>query len=209
MLNFLVKSGLAFALAALCLGAPTAHAQTAPVRYWIPGWPIGFGGNLLAVGQSANTYGNFPSFGFGDAGGMSYTRTNFPSGWFVGSEHGDTGLSMSGISRDAVFANFSSLSYESVQFGYNFQNERGLPLTVYAGFDTLKYKTGIGGPFAAFDLTSGTLPVYSARAGVAFEPAPNLRLSVEVGYTQLGPVENDGNSLSLLGMSPSAFGGRR
>ena len=75
-----------------------------PVTYWIPGWPIGFGGNLTG-GQSSNTYGNFPSFDGSDArgGGFSYTRYNFPNGWFVGSEGGGMGLSMNGINQDAAF----------------------------------------------------------------------------------------------------------
>ncbi len=201
------KSALAIIVAALCLGGATAHAQTAPVRYWIPGWPIGFGSTLDA-GQNWNTYGNFPSFDFRDAG-VAYTRADFPNGMFVGSERGDVGLSMSRFAPGTAVGNFSSLSYESVQFGYNFQNERNLPLTVYAGFDTVKYRSGIGGPLAAFDVTSGTLPVYSARAGIAYQPTQNLSLSVEVVYTQQGQVENDGSSLSLLGMSPSAFGPRR
>src|SRR5271170_894757 len=149
---FAGRIGLALVLAALCLGGRTAHAQAAPVTYWIPSWPLGFGGNLTA-GQSLNTYGNFPGFDGSDArgGGFSYMRYNFPNGWFVGSEGGGLGLSMNGVSQDGAFANIGSLYYQGVQFGYNFQNAAGgLPLTVYAGFDTLKYNTGIGAPFAPF-----------------------------------------------------------
>src|SRR5271166_5723721 len=51
--------GLVFVLAALCLSGRTAHAQAGPMTYWIPNLPVGFGGNLT-VGQSSNTYGNFP-----------------------------------------------------------------------------------------------------------------------------------------------------
>jgi opacity protein-like surface antigen len=197
-------------LAALCLGGRAAHAQAAPVTYWIPGWPLGFGGNLTA-GQSSSTYGNFPSFDGSDArgGGFSYMRYNFPNGWFVGSEGGGMGLSMNGINQDGAFGNFGSLYYEGVQFGYKFQNA-GLPLTVYGGFDTLKYKSGIGGPLAPFDSMSGTLPGYSAHAGVEFQPAPNVSLSVGFGYTQQsGRIDSDINSLALPGASPFAFSGRR
>ena len=117
------------------------------------------------------------------------------------------GLSMSGINQDAAFGNIRSLYYEGVQFGYTFQNA---PLTVYAGFDTLKYNTGIGGPFAPFDTTSGTLPGYSAHAGVEFQPAPNVSLSLGFGYTQQsGRIDSDINSLSLPGASPFAVNGRR
>lgn len=198
------KLALSIAVAALCLGAPTAHAQSAPVRYWIPGWPMGFGSNW-ATGPGASMYRDFPGFDFSDAGsGLSYTRTNFPSGWFISSERGGAGFSMTGLNHFSAFGN--AFSYEGTQVGYNLQNA---PVTFYAGFNTSTYRSGAGGPFAGFDITSGTLPVYNARAGVAFQPTPNLNLSLEVGYTQLGPVETEGNSLSLLGMSPSAFGPRR
>jgi len=205
---FSSKLGLAFVLAVLCLDGRTAHAQAGPVTYWIPSWPIGFGGNPT-VDQSSNTYGNFPSFDGSDArgGGFSYMRYNFPNGWFVGGEGGGMGLSINGINQVGAFGNIGSLYYQGVQFGYNFQNA---PLTVYAGFDTLKYNAGIGGPFAPFDTMSGTLPGYSAHAGVEFKPTRNLSLSLGFGYTQQsGRIDSDINSLSLSGASPFAFSGRR
>ena len=208
---FSTRLGLAFLLAALCLGGRTAHAQAAPVPYWTAGGPLGFGSSLTA-GQSADAYGNFAGFDGGDTGGggFSYMRYNFPNGWFVGGEGGGMGLSVNGINQDGAFGNIRSLYYEGVQFGYNFQNAGGLPLTVYAGFDTLKYNTGIGSPFAPFDTTSGTLPGYSAHAGVEFQPAPNVSLSLGFGYTQQSPrTDSDINSLALPGASPLALGGRR
>jgi opacity protein-like surface antigen len=85
-----------------------------------------------------------------------------------------------------------------------------LPLTVYAGFDTLKYRSGFGGALAPFDSMSGTVPGYSAHAGVEFQPAPNLSLSFGVGYTQQsGRIDSDINSPLLPGESPLALGGRR
>src|SRR6266852_4556941 len=204
---FSSRLGLAFVVAAFCLGGRTAHAQATPVTYWIPSWPVGFAGNPTD-GQSSNAYGNFPSFDGSDArgGGFSYMRYNFPNGWFVGGEGGGMGLSMNGISQDGAFGNIRSLYYQGVQFGYNFQNAGGLPLTVYAGFDTLKYNAGIGGPFAPFDTMSGTLPGYSAHAGVEFQPAPNVSLSFGVGVTQLpGRLDTDINSLTA---NPFALTGR-
>ena len=126
---------------------------------------------------------------------------------FVGGEGGPMGLSMSGINQGGALGNIRSLDYQGVQFGYNFQNA---PVTVYAGFDTLKYNTGIGGPFAAFDSTSGTLPGYSAHAGVEFRPTSNLSLSLGFGYTQQsGRIDSDINSQLLPGASPLAVGGPR
>jgi hypothetical protein len=205
------RLGLVVVLAALCLGGRTAHAQAAPVKYWTPGWPFSFDDNPT-VGQDSSTYGDFPSFDGSDArgGGFSHMRYNFPNGWFFGSERGGMGLGVSGMNRNAAFGNFGSLYTEGMQFGYSFKNASGLPLTVYAGFDTLKYNTGIGGPFAPFDSVSGTLPVYSAHADVEFQATSNLSLSLGVGYTQQsGRIETDINSPLLPGASPFAFGGRR
>jgi hypothetical protein len=195
---FAGRLGVTLVLAALCLGGRTAHAQAAPVSYWIPGWPLGFGGNL-AVGQGLDTYGNFPGFDGSNirGGGFSSMRYNFSNGWFVGREGGGMGLSMNGLSPNGAFGS-PSLYFEGAQVGYNFQNGSGLPLKVYAGFDTLKYNTGIGGPLASFDSTSGTLPVYSVHAGVEFQPVPNLSLSLGLGYTQQsGRINSDINSLVM------------
>ena len=65
---FAVRFGFGFALvaAALCLGGRPADAQSAPVRYWTPGW-LGFGGNLNA-GQGATTDGDFSGFGGSEIG---------------------------------------------------------------------------------------------------------------------------------------------
>jgi opacity protein-like surface antigen len=192
MSMFSSRSGLALVLAAaLCLGGRTADAQSAPVTYLIPGWSVGFGGNPTAGGS-------LPGFDGSDARG----RYNFSNGWFVGGESGGTGLSMNGINQAGAFGDPRSLSYQGVQFGYNFQNV-GRPLSVYAGFDTLKYNPGIGGPFAPFDTTSGTVPGYSAHAGVEFQPTSNVSLSLGFGYTQQsGRIDSDFNSLP--GVSPFA-----
>jgi opacity protein-like surface antigen len=203
-----VALALTLAWAVLCPGTRAAHAQAAaPITYWTPGWPLGFGGNP-GVDSSSNTYGRFPSFdGSGARGrGFTHTRYNFPNGWFVGSEAGGMGLGMSGINQYGAFGNFRSLYSEGVQFGYNFEGAGSLPITVYAGFNTLKYNPGIGDPFASLDSRSGTLPGYgySVNAGVEFQPASNVSVSLGFGYTeQPGHLNGGINSLT------SPFGGRR
>jgi opacity protein-like surface antigen len=195
---FVKRSGLGLVLAALCVAGRPACAQSAAVTY--SSWPIGFYSNLT-VGQGSNIYGSFAGFDGSDARrGFSTMRYTFPNGWFVGGGTGGMGFGISGINQTSAFG--TSLYTEGVQVGYKFQN--GLPLTVYAGFDTMKYNTGIGSPFAPFDTTSGTLPGYRASAGVEFQPAPNLSLSLGVGYTQ-APT-SDLNSLVLPGAVP--FGRR-
>jgi hypothetical protein len=177
------------------------------MTYWIPDLPIGFGGNLI-VGQSSNPYSNFPGFDGTGSQGSSHSRYNFPNGWFVGAESGGIGSGLNGINQDGAFGR--SLSYQGVQFGYNFQNSGGLPITFYAGVDTLKYNTGIDGAFASFNTMSGTLPGYRAHAGVEFQPTPNVSFSLGVGFTQQsGGIDNNIDSSSLLGASPFTVGGRR
>src|SRR6185436_19131602 len=169
MSMFSRRFGLAMVAATLCLGAQAAHAQASPVNYWIPGWPMGFSG---AAGEGASAYGNFPSFDFRDVrNGSSYARYNFSNGFFVGSQ--------------SAFGGFGSLYSEGVQFGYSLKNGGGPPVTFFAGFDTLKYNSGIGSnAFAPFDSKSGTLPVSSVNAGIEFRPTSNLSLSLGVGYVQ-------------------------
>lgn len=189
---------VALALAALALGGRAAHAQSGPLTYWIPGGPFGFGGGW--ADQNWSTYGDFPSFdGSAAQDRFSYVHYNSPNGWFLGSEGG--GLGLNGIGPGGPFG---SLYYEGTQFGYNFQNSGGLPVRVYAGFDTLKYNPGIGGPFASFDSASSTTPGYAVHAGVEIKPTSNVSLSFGVGYTQQS---GDVNSLLLPGASPLAAGG--
>ncbi|MGZ5870697.1 MAG: outer membrane protein [Bradyrhizobium sp.] len=195
------RLGFVFALGVLCLDARAAHAQSVP--YWTSGWPSAFGSSPTAD-QSSNTYGSFPGFD-GRSGGSFSSRYNFSNGWFVGSERGGLGLGMNGFSQAGAFSSTPSFSYEGVQFGYNFKSA---PVTVYAGFDTLKYNTGVGGPFANFDSSSSTLPGYSAHAGLEFRPTSNLSLSLGVGFAQSGRTDGDINSALLPGASPFAFGRR-
>jgi hypothetical protein len=189
--------GLAALFAVLCLGGAPVHAQVAPLSYWIPGGAFGFGGG---AGQSSDTYGNFPSF---DTGG----RTNFATGFFVGSQRGN--LNWSGLSQTGPAGNFSALSYDSSQFGYNTKTAGGLPVTFFAGFDTLKYGNGIGSSVAP--LTSGAAPGYGAFAGVEFKPTSNLSLSFGAGFTQQdsGRMDSDIRSNMLPGESPALSGLRR
>lgn len=183
--------GLAALLAVLCFGGAPAHAQVAPLSYWIPGGAFGFGGS---AGQSSDTYGNFPSF---DASG----RTNFANGFFVGSQRGN--LNWSGLNQTGPAGNFSALSYDSTQFGYNMKSAGGMPVTFFGGFDTLKYGNGIGSSVAP--LTSGAAPGYGGFAGVEFKPTSNLSLSFGAGFTQRGSgrMDSDIRSDMLPGESPA------
>lgn len=200
MLGSTSSRALATLFAVLCFCGAPAHAQVAPLRYWVPGGAFGYGDS---AGQSSDTYGNFPSFNTSDAGG----RANFANGFFVGSQRGN--LNWSGLGRAGQAGNFSALSYDSSQFGYNTKTAGGLPVTFFAGFDTLKYGNGIGSSLAP--LTSGAVPGYGAFAGVEFKPTSNLSLSFGAGFTQQDSsrMDSDIRSNMLPGESPALSGLRR
>jgi len=212
---FRIQSGFVFLilLTALCLGGPAAHAQSAPLSYWTPGWPLGFGGHP-AGGEDANTYANFPGFD----GTSANTRFNLGNGWFVGSASGDLGSGLrlglnspglnspglSGIGQSGALGSFQT---QGVQFGYNLKNA---PVTFYAGFDTLKYNPGLGGIVAPFNSTSGSVGGYGVNAGVEFRPTSNLSLQLGVGFAQQSPsIDTDTRTPSLSNASQyDLVGGR-
>lgn len=118
-------------------------------------------------------------------------------------------LGLSGFSQPTPAGNFSALSYDSTQFGYNTKTAGGMPVTFFAGFDTLKYGNGIGSSLAP--LTSSAAPGYSAFAGVEFKPTSNLSLSIGAGVIQqdAGRMDSDIKSNMLPGESPALSGLRR
>jgi opacity protein-like surface antigen len=186
MFIFARSSALASVLLALCLGAGSAHAQAMAV-------PYANSNSLLGLGS--------PGLDGGDVG----ARNNMPSGWFVANTQGSLG----GFNRLGAFSNFSSLSAEGVQFGYNMKNT---PLSIYAGFDTLKYNPPGSTAFSAFDSKAGTAPgAFSANAGIEYRPTSNLSLSLGASFSQYnsGPVDSDINSQLLPGQTPFSIGGVR
>jgi opacity protein-like surface antigen len=169
------------------------------MSYWTPGW-LGFGGNLSA-GQSANTQGRLAGFDDSGAGGFS-SRYNFSNGRFVSNQRG--GMGLSGINQAGAFG---SLQTEGMQFGYTFKNTA---VSVFGGFDTLKYNSGIGSAFSPFDSTSSTAG-YAMHAGVEFKPTSNVSLSLGFGYAQpSGRLDTDTKSPALSNTSQfDLVGGQR
>lgn len=205
MSTFASRSSFVLALLAVGLSGQAVCAQSNPVTYGPPAW-LGFGGNLNAgQGSSAqdsstqdssqDSSANGRVLGFEDrsVGGLFSTRYNFSNGWFVGSERNSTALSMSGLNQPSAFG---SLQSEGVQFGYNFQNA---PVSVYAGFNTLKYNSGIAAPFTTpLDSITGAASGYGAHAGIEFKPVSNLSVQLGAGFTQRsGRIDTDTSSRFL------------
>ena len=95
------------------------------------------------------------------------------------------GLNGFGFTQGDTLGSLGTLTYQSVKFGYNFQDETGaLPFKVFGGLDTMQYNNTIGNPFSAFNSTTNTATGYRAHAGVEFQAAPSVSLSFEAGYSQ-------------------------
>jgi opacity protein-like surface antigen len=195
------KSGFAvvLALATLCFRAPAAQAQTNPLPYWTSAWPAGFGSGF-SDGQNSGAFASLSAFD--GTGNTSFSsRFDLPNGWFVGRERGAMAFNNFGSS----WSNISTLSYEGTQLGYNFKNA-DVPVSIYAGFDTLKYNNNFANPLPGFESASSqNSSGYRFNAGVEFRPASNLSVSFGASFAQQ-PTSYDG--LVPPGASPFSFRGR-
>jgi hypothetical protein len=194
-------------VAALCMTG-RASAQGAPVQYWLPSGLFGLGGSWADAGSAAS-YRNFPGFDAGNVSDRDW-QANFRTGAFVSSETGGMGLNglgLNGLGQGAASSSFGALTMQSTTAGYAFKSAGDLPVAVYAGFDTLNYRPGLGSPLAPFSSDTSVAAGYRARAGIAFQPAPNVSLSFEAGFTQQ-QLDSDIDSRLLPGQSP-VFGTAR
>ncbi|MBI5131753.1 MAG: hypothetical protein HZA66_20120 [Rhodopseudomonas palustris] len=209
MSRSLARYGLA---ALLCLGAQAAFAQSAPIRYWVPGGPFGFGGG---VADSAGTAGwsDVPGFAALSSVDEDGFRTGFVARSYsapVNAFASGLGWRGGGIGGAGAFGNFGSLALEGSQYGYNFKGVGGLPVTLFGGVDQLKYQPDVFTSLTSPGFASGSTAATAVHAGVEIRPTSNLSLSFSAGYVQPnGAIDSDIRSNLLPGESPMFAGGRR
>jgi hypothetical protein len=197
----MISRKLAFVwLAAPCLFAMPAHAQSNPVPYWTTAWPAGFGSGFTS-NVTTNSFATFNFDGSGVGVGSFSSRYDLPNGWFVGGERGTNALN--GFS--SAYGGLPSMSYDGSQVGYNFR-DTAVPMSLYAGFGTLKYNNAfVPSPLTGFDSQSANAATgYSAHVGVEFRPTSNLSLSVGASFSQ----QPDPTAALIPGTS-AYFNGRR
>lgn len=202
MRTFSVKSGLAIAVTVLCLTGSAAHAQSEPVRYWIPFGPFGFGDGASTT-MGMETYGNAPNVNFENADniGFVFGNSSAPVSALT------NGFGWSGLGRAMAFSTLDSLSYERSQFGYSFKGAGNMPVTLFGGVDTLKYNPDAFSAITSFSPSAGTAAAYGVHAGIEVRPTSNVSLSLSAGFTQQQPGLADGDLRSSL--LPRALGGTR
>lgn len=203
MSTFSGKSSFAIVAATvLCLTASAAHAQSEPVRYWIPFGPFGFGDGATAT-TGMETYSNVPDFNFGNADKTGFVFRSYSAPVTTLT----SGFGWTGLGNATAFSTLDSLSHERTQFGYNFKGAGNVPVTLFGGVDTLKYNPDAFSRIMSFNSNPGTPAAYGVHAGIEVRPTSNLSLSFSAGYTQEQPNIAGGDlSSSLL---PRALGGTR
>lgn len=202
---FAASAGCACAVlaASLVLTCQAANAQVAPIHYWIAGAPFGFGGGAVG-GDGAETYGDVPGF---DAAEGRKTGFSFSSYSAEFSSFG-SGLGWSGATG---YGGLGSFAQEGVQLGYNYKGVGGLPMTFFAGVDTLKYKPDVFNALTSLSPAADSTAATAIHAGVEIKPTSNLSLSFSAGFAQQQPgaVDSDIRSNLLPGETPILTGGRR
>jgi opacity protein-like surface antigen len=202
MSGFSGKFGLAVVVTVLCLTGSAAHAQSEPVRYWIPFGPFGFGGGAAET-TSMETYSDVPNFNFGDPNkkGFVFRSYSAPVSALT------SGFGWNSLGGATAFSSLDSLSYERTQLGYSFKGAGDLPMTLFGGVDTLKYNQDAFSAITSFSPNTGAAAAYSVHGGVEVRPTSNMSLSISAGFTQQQTGLADGAiSSSLL---PRELGGLR
>ncbi|WP_022722482.1 hypothetical protein [Rhodopseudomonas sp. B29] len=190
----------------------------APLRYWVPGGPFGFGGGA-AENWSAG-WSDVPGFAALSSVDEDGIRTGFVArsysapvnAFSSGLGYGGLGygaLGWGGLGGPGGFGNFATLTSEGSQYGYSFKGGGGL-VTLFGGVDQLKYQPDVFSSLTSPGFTSGNTAATVVHGGVEFKPSSNVSLSFSAGYAQgAGPVDSDIRSSLLPGESPMFSGGRR
>ncbi|RJF70813.1 hypothetical protein D4Q52_15630 [Rhodopseudomonas palustris] len=203
---------ISLAAALLSLGAQAASAQSAPIRYWVPGGPFGFGGGATESWQPLS-WGDVPGFTASEPDEDGF-RTGFVArAYSTPVSAFSSGLNwrgVGGIGGAGAFGNFGSLAVEGSQYGYNFKGVGNTPMTLFGGVDQLKYQPDVFTSLTSPGFSSGNTAATAVHAGVEIRPTSNLSLSFSAGYVQPnGAVDSDIRSNLLPGESPMFSGGRR
>lgn len=190
-----------------------ADAQVAPVRYWVPGGPFGFGGG--ATDNLSAGWSDVPGFAGLSSVDEDGVRTGFVARSYsapvnaFSSGLGYGALGWGGLGGPGGFGNFATLTSEGSQYGYSLKGGSGL-VTLFGGVDQLKYQPDVFTSLTSPGFTSSNTAATVVHGGVEFRPSSNVSLSFSAGYAQpSGLVDSDIRSSLLPGESPMFSGGRR
>jgi opacity protein-like surface antigen len=184
------KSGFVLA-AVLYLMTPAAQAQVAPIPYWIPGGPFGFGGET-----TTQYWGSSPDED-GFRKGFSFSSYNIPVNSFTG-----------GFGASALTGG-SGLSSDGAQYAYSFKSLGDTPVTFFGGVSSLRTTPDVFTSLVTPGLERNSTLATSINAGVEFKPTSNLTLSLSGSFVQSSPpLDTDMRSQLPFAQNPGIFGQR-
>lgn len=185
------KSGLALA-AALYLMTAAAQAQVAPIQYWIPGGPFGFGGDI-----TTQYLGSAPDED-GFRKGLSFSSYSMPVNSFANS------FTWGGLGTSAFTG--SGLSSAGAQYAYSFKGVGDTPVTLFGGVSSLRTSPDVFTSLVSPELAQSNTLATGFNAGVEFKPTSNISLSLSGSFIQPSAINETDMRSQLLN---PGFPGRR
>lgn len=203
-----VAARCGLALAAMLFAGASAQAQVAPIRYWVPGGPFGFGGGATESWQ-ALSWSDVPGF-TAETDENGEVRSGFVARSYSARSHRWPAAGWNSPGGAGAFGNFGSLATEGSQYGYRFKGVGDMPVTLFGGVDSLKYRPDVFTSLTSPGFASSNTAATTVNAGIEIKPTSNVSLSFSAGYTQYnGTTDSDIRSNLLPGESPMFSGGRR
>lgn len=192
LLKYRIAARCALAAAAvLSFAASAAQAQVAPIRYWIPGGPFGFGGDT-----TTQYWGSAPDED-GFRKGFSFSSYSLPANSF-------------NVPFSAgAFTVGSGLSSDGAQYGYSFKSIGDTPVTLFGGVSSLRTTPDVFTSLVTPGFERSSTLATSINAGVEFKPTSNISLSLSAGFVQpSATLDTDIRSQLLSAQSPGFLGRR-
>lgn len=154
-----------------------AHAQVAPVPYWIA--PLGFssGTTLGTDNEQVTFYGTTDDDGFRK--GFSFRSYSYPVNAFA------SGFALSGFNMIGS----AGLASSGAQYGYSFKGVGDMPVTLFGGVSNLRTTPDVFTSLMTPGFDSGRTLATSVQAGVEFKPTSNLSLSLSANVVQAAPTQ--------------------
>lgn len=188
----IAKQALALA-AALYLTASAAQAQVAPIQYWIPGGPFGFGGDT-----TTQYWGGAPDED-GFRKGFSFSSYSMPVNSFAG------GFAWGGFGANA-FTGGTGLSSDGAQYAYSFKGVGDAPVTLFGGVSSLRTTPDVFTSLVSPELARSNTLATGFNAGIEFKPTSNLSFSLSGSFVQPSAINETDMRSQLLN---PGFPGRR
>jgi hypothetical protein len=170
--------------ALLTLTAPAQAFDVAPVPYWIPNGPFGFGGSTTLSGADDQTTftGTVDQDGFRK--GLSVRSYSYPVNAFTSGFAMTNGFALNGFTG----LGSAGLASDGAQYGYSFRGIGDTAVTLIGGVTSLRVTPDVFTSIVTPGFDNGRTLATGIQAGIEFKPTSNLSLSLSA--TMVQPSQN-------------------